>query len=72
MKQKVKFFKHDGEWFKKVPQNDLLKIEGFYCENCIAEDDSELCYSLGSCGDAEDASIFQYPSEEELSKLPKE
>lgn len=72
MEQKVEFFKQGGEWLKKVPQKDPLKIEGLYCEGCIAEDDSELCYSLESCGGAEDASIFQYPSEEELSKLPKE
>ena len=71
MEQKVKFFKHDGEWFKKVPQSDLLKNEALYCEGCIADDDSKLCYSLGSCGGSGDASIFQYPSEEELSKLPK-
>lgn len=72
MEQKVKFFKHGGEWLKQVPQSDLLKIEGLYCEGCVADDDPDLCYSLRGCGGANDASIFQYPSEEELSKLPKE
>ena len=73
MEQKVKFFKHDGKWMKQVPQSEFLKSEGLYCEGCIADDDSDLCYSLRGCGeDAEDASIFQYPTKEELSKLPKE
>lgn len=72
MKQKVKFFKHDGEWLKQVPQSEALKIDGAYCEGCIADDDSDLCYALKGCGGTLDASIFQYPTQEELSKLPKE
>lgn len=72
MEQKVKFFKHNGEWLKQVPQSEALKIDGAYCEGCIADDDLDLCYSLGSCGGALDASIFKYPTKEELSKLPEE
>lgn len=71
MKQKVKFFKHDGEWLKNVPQSEFLKSEGLYCEGCIAEDDSDLCYSLRGCGGVTNASIFQYPTKEELDVLPK-
>ena len=72
MEQKVKFFKHDGKWFKQVPQSDALKIAGAYCEGCIAYDDSKLCYAMRGCGGIMDASIFQYPTQEELSKFPKE
>lgn len=71
MEQKVKFFKHNGEWLKNVPQSEFLKIEGLYCKGCIADDDSDLCYALKGCGGARNASIFQYPTKEELSKLPK-
>lgn len=71
MEQKVKFFKHNGEWLKQVPQSEDLKKDGWFCEGCIADDDSDLCYTIGSCGGAKDASIFQYPTKEELSKLPK-
>lgn len=72
MEQKVKFFKHDGKWMKEVPQSEFLKSENLYCEGCIAEEDPDLCYTLKGCGGAYDAIIFQYPTEEELSKLPKE
>lgn len=72
MEQKVKFFKHDGKWLKNVPQREFLKNEDLYCEGCIADDDSDLCYSLRGCGGVTNASIFQYPTQEELSKLPKE
>lgn len=71
MEQKVKFFKHDGKWMKQVPQSEFLKSEGLYCKGCIAEDDSDLCYSLRGCGGVTNASIFQYPSKEELDVLPK-
>ena len=72
MEQKVKFFKHDGKWMKQVPQSDLLKSEGLCCEGCVADDDPDLCYSLRGCGGVSNATIFQYPTKEELSKLPKE
>ena len=72
MEQKVKFFKHDGEWMRQVPQSEHLKEDGWFCEGCIADDDSDLCYALKGCGGSTDASIFQYPTKEELSKLPKE
>ena len=72
MEQKVNFFKHDGEWMKKVPQKESLWVAGTPCVGCIADDDSDLCYSLGECGGIRNASIFQYPTKEELSKLPKE
>lgn len=72
MEQKVKFFKHNGQWMKKVPQSEDLKKYGWCCEGCIADDDSDLCYSLKGCGWVYGASIFQYPTQEELSKLPKE
>lgn len=72
MEQKVKFFKHDGEWFKQVPQSEFLKSKRLWCEDCIADGDSDLCYSLRDCGGTlNNATIFQYPSKEELSKLPK-
>ena len=71
MEQKVKFFKHDGKWMKQVPQSEFLKSEFIYCEGCIADDDSGLCYSLKGCGAVTNASIFQYPTKEELNKLPK-
>jgi hypothetical protein len=71
MEQKVKFFKHDGKWMKLVPQSEFLKSEGLYCEGCIANYDSKLCFALRGCGGVLNASIFQYPTEEELSKLPK-
>lgn len=71
MEQKVKFFKHDGEWMKMVPQSEALKINGDYCEGCIADDDQDLCFALKGCGGAENASILQYPTKEELDVLPK-
>jgi len=71
MEQKVNFFKHEGKWLKQVPQSESLKIDGYYCEGCIADDDPDLCYALKGCGGAKDASIFQYPTKEELDALPK-
>ena len=72
MEQKVEFFKHDGEWMKQVPQSEDFKKHGLCCRGCIADDDTDLCYSLRDCGGTKDAIIFQYPTKEELSKLPKE
>lgn len=71
MKQKVKFFKHNGEWLKNVPQSEAIKEDGWFCEGCIAEYDPDLCYALKGCGGLMDASIFQYPTKEELDVLPK-
>lgn len=72
MEQKVKFFKHDGKWMKQVPQSESLKEAGDFCEGCIADDDSDLCYAMRGCGGVTNASIFQYPTKEELNKLPKD
>lgn len=71
MEQKVKFFKHDGEWMKQVPQSEFFKSDYLRCIGCIADDDSDLCCSLRDCGGTLNATIFKYPSKEELSKLPK-
>ena len=71
MEQKVKFFKHDGKWMKQVPQSEAFKEDGGLCEGCIADDDSDLCYSLRGCGGVTNATIFQYPTKEELDGLPK-
>lgn len=72
MEQKVKFFKHDGKWMKRVPQSEDIEGDGWLCKGCLAKYDSDLCYAIKvGCGVVYDASIFQYPSEEELRKLPK-